>query len=347
MGVQDTKLTLQPTQESPLKDYLEGQEILQEEAREAEKTKIHTLRGGSAGCLMEDGTVIGTSPFTTLARFNGVQFGHSESTLKIFTGGHTNEDTWAKHFDAKGICYLQESEYPLKYQRGEHFCTGRPDFVVGQGEDFEPKYGIENKGVFSFNTAKSVFVGGKPKCGHFIQACHYMYKFGIPWVLIYSSTARHGSGVLKIPPQDMEFKIGLSGGQFYYINPLTKYKVNTRITIKGIEDYYNLILKMHETGDLTQGKLSDTDMFGDRFFWDVNLYDESQLMSRPKDYGFQMKPWLERLRTLTEQPYMLQVRSVKKVRQYQVTENGEVVQWFPTYEEAMIFIDTPLKGFRL
>lgn len=374
------------TKRSAVELYNKGTEKEQKVHQAAEGDKLHTLRGGSVGCVMEDGSVIGASPFRALARFCGIQFPIVGRTFKIFDGGFSNEHTWEQKMTQAGVGYLCESDIPLKYKVGNYYVTGRPDMVVGTYKDmfkymvygpttenFNPEFGIEFKSVASMNTAKKVFLDHTPKDDNLIQAAHYMIKFGIPWVLVYSSTSiqkaydtatwmydKNGKRVMsihndtgdkrlmfeyagEIDPQDAEFKIGLDGDNIYYIDPHTEERVDTLITASGIDKYYELVVKMYETGDLSLGKLSTTDMFGNRIFYDTNLYDEFQLLARPSDYDYDMNRWLDRLRELTQQPYMMQIRKKK----YQITLNGDVLEIFNTYEEAINFINNPTKGWTL
>jgi len=371
---------IKPTKKSPIAEYNKGTKKEQEIHQKAEVNKLNTLRGGSAGCILEDGTVLGTSPFKALARFMGYQFPVDGRTPKIFDNGFSNEWVWEKKFTAGGVDYLCEEDIPLSYEVDGYKITGRPDMVVGTRiEDpeyceFRPEYGIEFKSMVSINTAKKIFEEHKPKDDNFIQSCHYMYKFGIPWVLIYSNNSifenfsymRHmftktGQRIPsvynddgdrtyvyhkdergKIDPQDMEFPIGLEDGQFYYIDPNGE-RINTLVTTKGIDDYYKLIIKMYETKDLSLGKLSNTDMYGNKIFYDTNLYDEMQLIARPKDYDYDLDKWIARIADLVQQPYRMQVRKKK----YQITLEGEVVREFDKYEEAIAFIENPIGGFKL
>jgi hypothetical protein len=146
----------------------------------------------------------------------------------------------------------------------------------------------------------------------------------------------------QIDPQDMEFPIGLENGSFYYIDPNGE-RIDTLVTTKGIDDYYKLIIKMYETKDLSLGKLADTDMFGNKIFYDTNLYDMWQLMARPKDYDYDLDKWIARIADLVQQPYRMQVRQKK----FQLTLEGEVVASFDKYEEAIEFINNPIRGWKL
>lgn len=378
---------ISPTKKSPIEEYNKGTKKEQEIHQEAETSKLHTLRGGSAGCILEDGTILGTSPFQALARFMGYQFPVEGRTHKIFSNGFANEHTWEEKMTAAGVPYLCEEDIPLKYQVGGYNVTGRPDMVVGSymrpvlSEDetrlfqsFKPEYGIEFKSMVSVNTAKKIFEDHKPKDDNFIQSCHYMYKFGIPWVLIYSNNSiftnfeyirnmydKKGNRITsvfdedskrmyiykkdergQIDPQDMEFPIGLEDGRFYYIDPNGE-RIDTLVTTKGIDDYYKLIIKMYETKDLSLAKLSNTDMFGNKIFYDTNLYDLWQLMARPKDYDHDLDKWAERIAMVVKQPYRIQVRQKK----YQITLEGEVINSYDTYEQAIGFIENPIGGFKL
>lgn len=362
--------TIEVTKESPMAQYQRGTDCEQEIHKEAERNRKPTLRGGSVGCLLDDGTAMGCSPLKALARYLGYQFAIPNKTFKIFDGGFANEHTWESKFKVAGTQFRCEEDYPLTYNIGEYVVTGRPDIVVGDYHpEFIPTYGIELKSVASVGTAKKVFEDFKPKDDNFIQACHYMWKFGIPWVLVYSSTSiqkdyefakwfydKSGKRVMSIhnecgdkrqlfelnkdvAPQDIEFKIGLDDGTFYYLHPETGERVNTLVTTQGIENYYKLVIEMIETKDISKGKLSQIDMFGKKIFYDTNAYDEMQLMSDPKACGYDLDVWAAQIKRMTQQPYMLQIRKKK----YQVIKDGEFIIEYDTRREALDYIDDPKK----
>ena len=101
---------IKPTKKSPIAEYNKGTKKEQEIHQEKEKEKLHVLRGGSAGCILKDGTVLGTSPFKALARFMGYQFPVDGRTPKIFANGYMNEWDWEQKFTSAGIDYLCEED---------------------------------------------------------------------------------------------------------------------------------------------------------------------------------------------------------------------------------------------
>ena len=367
-------MNIEHTDLSPIEIYNKGTEVQREVHNKAEREKLKVLRGGSAGCII-DGEVVGTSHYKALARFLGYQFSVPNKSQKIFEGGFGNEFTWENKVRSAGIAFKCESDIPLEYKIGKYKVTGRPDMVLGRydNEVFLPDVGIELKSVASEGTAKKVFIEKKPKDDNFIQACHYMYKFGIPWVLIYSSTSifktyefakwfydKNGKRVMSIHnetgdkrnlfevaeeiiPQDIQFKIGLDNGTFYYLHPDTGDRVYTLVTTEGIDEYYKLIIDMYEENNLNMAKLSRKDMFGNFMYYDPNEYDEYLIMAPPEDYCNKVDLWCDRLGVLINQPYMIRRRS----KRYEVTKGGDVEKIFDTKEEAIEFINNPEGVFRL
>jgi hypothetical protein len=100
---------------------------------------------------------------------------------------------------------------------------------------------------------------------------------------------------------------------------------------------------MYETGDLSLGKLSNTDMYGNKIFYDTNKYDEFQIHFRPEDYDYDLTKWIKRVEEVTAQPYRIRIRSKK----YQVTLDGNVVAEYDNYNQAIDFLNNPVKGWKL
>jgi len=429
-GIKLMSQTIKPTKHSLISLYQRGAKVMEEDHKKREKEKLNTLRIGSAGCILEDGTVLGTSPFQALARFCGYQFEPSNRAKMIFEGGFMVEAMWEEKLTNAGLAYKCEEDIPMSDTTAGYPRTGRPDMVAGNIRDevFEPVFGNEFKSVASVKTAKQVFEDMIPKDEHFIQACGYMKYFKIPWLLLYMSTSihklfeaaknlkledgatftahvknkefdkafkevvkitKHGvkdalgkakilfeknpeysksdtrakeykrvsllkdifddEGTLlalhkltkEIQPQQIEYKIGVEEGKFYYTHPTLGTRHETKVTEQGIDDYYKLIIRMFETGDLSLGKLAQVDMFGSKLFYDRNLYDEFQVMADPADYDYKLGPWLDRLSELVNNPYLIQLRKENGIKKYQVCVRAteERVTSFDTREEAIEFID--------
>jgi hypothetical protein len=347
--------TILPPEGSAIELYNKGVEADIKAGSEAEKLKIHTLRGGSSGCHLGRGEVIGDL-YKAVARYMGYSVPIPRKTQDIFSLGYANEDIWESKFDAGGVIYRADSNYPLKYDINGHPVTGRPDCVVGdmvpaiEGVSacyFDPEFGIEHKVISSCAVAAKMALTGKPKDDNFIQACHYSYKFNLPWTLVYSfygigappyySDAKAlkemtGEGVVR--PFKKEFKIGCDEGNFYYID--TDIRTDTAVTAKGIEEFYELMLDVMASRDLTTVKKSMTDIYGKGLFFDPNAYDELRLTTNMKGTW---EEWLEDLEWMNTRPYVINTRKVNKKPTWNVINTAtDVTTTFKSHSEAYRFM---------
>ena len=200
------------TDQSPIETFNKGRDKIQAERKEYSKGRTHRLKGGSVGCLLPDGKVLGVSLFQSIARYIGLEMPVSKTSLDTFSGGFLSEFDWLEKFKAANMPYKCEGDIPIRDEIAGRPLTGHPDIVPGvyDGETFTPSYGIELKAVLSVGTAAKVFLHQQPKDENFCQSCSYMYRMGVPWVLVYSNNThfktdsfikRDFKGVDKILPQ--------------------------------------------------------------------------------------------------------------------------------------------------
>lgn len=161
-----------------------------------EEAKKGIWRGGTVGCMLEDGRIIGEDPRKAVLRYLGIQMPTTFDKNLMFQAGVFNEDAWTELLKANGTVFKTEEEIPMvrKFTTSDgvqYTITGRPDVVVGEMKDgiFVPTLGVELKLTCSFHTAIKIanFADDRPKSGHIVQAAGYSSFFGIPWVLAYTS----------------------------------------------------------------------------------------------------------------------------------------------------------------
>lgn len=283
--------------------FLLGQNKLIEDHKQQAKAKLHTLRGGSAGCLLDNGTTLGACPNEALGRFMGYE-ANSIDSQGYFDGGIANELIWERN--VKEALKLPESPYndfrceediPVKYNLdGKYDITGRPDLVVGlkDGEKFIPKLGMELKGCYAIRSGAKKLIGLQPDGKHICQAAFYMKVLDIPWTIPYTINVTGDLGWFdkkeygrdKLPLGKVEFPIRYASD-----NNTVEYQdiegrwVRTLITWEGILNFYRLIADMYDTKQVGVTKISDLDAFGQPVKFDYNLYNSFTLMV-PVDQGW-------------------------------------------------------------
>lgn len=184
-----------------VRELLERGQAAQNAAHGAqEEAKRGVLRGGSAGCIGVDGLIYGECHRVALLRLLGVDKEVEFNKHAMFDAGRAAEDSWAAKLEAAGVCFRREEEiqitYPISGFEGR-VATGRPDIVIGEydyakhpepGTDtFEPKFGLELKGVYSAGTAVRVEVEGIPEPKHLAQAGFYSLALNIPYAICYTN----------------------------------------------------------------------------------------------------------------------------------------------------------------
>lgn len=281
--------------QSGIEIFLAGQQKLTEDHTEREQAKLHTLRGGSAGCLLSDGSVLGACPHKTLARFMGYQM-NVELAQNYFDAGVANEFVWERNFVAAlGKDRVRcEEDIPVTYQLGKYKITGRPDLVVGDIADgtWTPSYGYELKSAHTLKSASKKLYGWEVSDDHLCQAGFYAKVLDVPYSILYNV---HLTGEL---PDDLAEKYGqnaLEAGKLEipirWVDDVLHYQlpngkiVKTLITWQGILDFYQAVVEMYETkqvGILRQALVTAT---GNRLYYDPNKYNEF-LLAVPLDRGW-------------------------------------------------------------
>lgn len=259
---------------SPIKieQLLQKAEALEKVAHaEAEAGKVGVLRGGNSGVLTDDGETYGNCARATLLRYLGVDTVPDFRSRFFFAAGYANETRWDELL--KEIWpgrVLREEETPISWTLTdpgtgqEVSVTGRPDFVLTD-DDGKPTVGLELKKVCSSYRAVKVFFSIEASAEHLVQAAHYSWKMGkIPWILSYTSDSSYDApGWIwkakrnwrvplerKIQPGRQHFYCGWQGDVWCFIDPVDGHVVETKITSRGIENYYKYVLEMNASKQL-------------------------------------------------------------------------------------------------
>lgn len=177
---------------STLELFSQGISKLRAKHSEEEAGKLGILRGGSVGCVVGKGQILGTCPKKAYLRMIGIDFDEPTADRSLmFEAGHSNEDIWAASLLASeepGLSLKRESEIPIAWNLDSgRQITGRPDIVLLQNGT--PRKVLELKLISSLWTARDVGIQLKPKVAHLIQAGHYAWKLGVPGELWYTSRA--------------------------------------------------------------------------------------------------------------------------------------------------------------
>ena len=273
--------------------FLLGDKLLRAQHQEQAKTKIHTLRGGSAGCLLADGTTLGGCPHEALARFMGYE---SNSILSqgYFDAGIANEMIWERNAeiavrspDSPYNAFRCEEDIPVVHQLGRYKITGRPDLVYGTfergvGAEFVPMLGTELKAACAISSGAKRLYGLKPDTKHLCQAGFYAKKIGCDWTIPYTINITGDLGFFDKKNYEPEKKLALGKIEFpiewrkdvlYYQKPSGEW-IETLITWQGILDYYQLIVEMYETQQIGLTHISDKEADGSDTTFDFNQYND-------------------------------------------------------------------------
>ncbi len=300
-------LTIPPTDLSAIQLFNKGTEIQTEAHASQEHLKVGTLRGGSSGALV-NGEIYGKCTRASLARYLGYQEPKSPDSYNFFDAGYASEWTWeGKLKESWPGTILLEEEIPISWTvpGTDVKVTGRPDIVLcdrvpvdGYPDLTQPKpvLGIELKAILAINSSVGVALENKPKTDHVIQAAHYSWQLGIPWILAYSWNvkgpvpywAKKRFDVNEITPGKREFKLGWEEGRLFYTDE-TGRRVDTVITATAIEDYYRLIVDMAENKTLYRDH-GNRDVDGSVLPWAHDRYCKfCQIANKSRDYD----EWLD------------------------------------------------------
>jgi hypothetical protein len=321
-----------PTTLTATELYLKGREIEQREHAEAEVHKKGTLRGGSSGCLTDQGEVYGTCHRQALARFKGYQSEIEEISYTWFDAGYANEDAWmqklTKSVEAMGPDFelKAEEECPIKWEvKDGVMVTGRPDIMIF--EKGKPILGLELKVVCAVNSAVNLYCEDKPKINNLIQAAHYSMAHGCPFTLVYSfrnrsrvpgwaerykdklnlsyektfTSAKTGRSFTRreytIEPFTKEFLVGFEDDRVYYIKENGE-RVDTPLTASGIRRYYELIVDMDKEKKL-HTRITSKDLSGKLLPYDPCNY--CPFKDACDDFENDYDSWLDKVRLICEE----------------------------------------------
>lgn len=270
--------------------FLVGEEILREEHRQAGLKKLGVLRGGSAGCLLDDGTTLGGCPHEALGRFLGYELGNTMSQ-GYFDAGIANELVWERNAE-KAVkdpstpynAFKCEEDIPVIHELGKYKITGRPDLVYGNEVDgvFTPMLGTELKAACAISSGAKRLYGLKPDTKHLCQAGFYAKKLGCAWTIPYTINITGDLGFFDKKNYDPEKKLALGKIEFpiewrndvlYYQKPCSEW-VETLITWQGILDYYTLIAEMAETKQTGLTTISEREADGSPTTFDYNQFND-------------------------------------------------------------------------
>lgn len=223
----------------------------QKEHAELEVTKRGILRAGNSGCVGNNGLIYGGCPRLALARFVGGNIPVDFTAQFYFDAGRNAEELLAHKLTQAGVDYLREEQAAIQWEVNGVAVTGRPDFLI-LDDDGKPKSGIELKGVASQYTASMIGVDRKPAVKHLCQAAHYMWQHNVPWTLMYYSLSNYQvSYTKKIMPFRIYFDLSFKNDVLWYRDRTTGKELATVITVQGIKEYYDLIVEMSVTQQLS------------------------------------------------------------------------------------------------
>ena len=309
-------MNIKPTEISVIDVFNEGRKKLNEKHREGDADKVGILRGGNSGCMVGD-IVIGKCHRKSLARLEGIQKPVDEESNNIFDAGYLNEEVWDRNLTIGWDGPIKrEEEIPGEWTTSNGVkVTFRPDAVLGKYEGYDeegdeifvPKVGLEYKVIVSDSSATGKYYEDRPATENLIQAAHYSYKMGIPFILVYAyhsiaavpwwAKKRFAipSHVRKIKPFKLEYKLGWDEGKLFYLTG-DGTRVETNITTEGIDEYYALVADMKSDQDLyTLFKNKEYD--GKDSPFSMCDYCEFQTAcDSTNDY----KTWLDKIRLIVE-----------------------------------------------
>lgn len=278
-----------------------GYAAIKQQDNDREKEKLGILRGGSGGCyIKETGKVYGTCPRKALLRLEGKErtdefedylnfvagFGHEHNLLKLLMKSPevAKVEVWDKQdfFDISDK-KLELHEDSIELAIGNNVISGRPDFVVTnkKGE----RILIEAKATVSEDKAENSTQF--PFLYAVCQAALYQYMLGgVKTYIVYGNYSNYGefkfgktafpkkdrlpnveyrefpTGVYKkIPCAIYEYEISVDkNGKIYIIDERGKI-YETPITVKGILDYYKLVIECR-LSQVLPPKPEDIELYG-------------------------------------------------------------------------------------
>lgn len=279
--------------------FAQGEALLNQDHKDREIAKLHTLRGGSAGCLLSDGTVLGACPHEALARFMGYSL-MKGGMEEYFQGGAVNEAIWEKSLTKLlGPSRIRcEEDIPVTLEVAGYPLTGRPDLVIGKETPdgyFIPEHGFELKATMAVKSGAGKLYGWEPDTKHLCQAGLYAKALKCKWSLIYTVMSsgeldRYGQkdyGKQALCTGKIEFPLEWRDDVLWYTIPNGR-EIKTLITWQGILDYYTSIVEMYTTKKIGWLRLASITATGDQIAWgDPNDYN-SFTLTVSCDRGFDL-----------------------------------------------------------
>ena len=225
----------------------------------------NNYRVGSSGAVCSDGEIRGICPRIALLRRLGIEEPPSLGTQVMWGHGEASEWDWERVLTASGAEFDMQRD--ISWDIDGHTVTGHPDVIVKQDGQ---EYGIELKGVFSYNTAAMVLLDKRPKNENIVQSLCYSLATGLPWYLVYTSPSfwkvpfydKKKTELKSLPPFYQIFTLEWRDDTAWYKHEDGEW-TKTLITKESLRDYYRMLAEMEQTKKLgprpTAGYVDGTD----------------------------------------------------------------------------------------
>lgn len=325
---------------SPIALYLKGMndKVAADTARES--TKLHTLRGGTAGCYIPSmNAFIGSNPREALGRFMGYQLKKTQDSLLLFQSGFASEAWFETNLKYAGVDVRRDEDYPINVPNwaGAFPLSGRPDGVIFK--DNIPQFGIELKCIVSESSASDVMVKHNPKVENLCQAVRYSMATGLPWVLVYTNLAVQGRYPPKIPVGHKEFFISIRNGDVWVEDEIGERK--TILTTQGIKDYDDALVSAFTDRDISILEWGDMNPFGEDTKYDARVYNSWDMMVSP---NLTFDKWEEAAKRASESDYLITYSNkLYIVSKVNGTGDGHGYKTLEEAREQYLLLDTEAK----
>jgi hypothetical protein len=315
---------------SPIGLYLKGMGVKQASDALREGSKLHTLRGGTAGCYIESRRAFfGANPREALGRFMGYQLKKSQESLLLFESGFASEAQFESNVRLSGVDYKRDEDYPILLPNwsGSYPLSGRPDGVLFK--DGKPVMGIELKAIVSESSAQEIMVKRIPKLDNVCQAVRYSMATGLPWVLVYTNLARQGKWGNIVKVGHVEFFISIRNGEVWIEDEIGERK--TILTTQGIKDYDDALVYAFTDRDISILDWGDVGVFGDDTKYDSRTYNNWDMMVNP---NLSFDQWEESAKIASTSNYLINYKSKSPNYCISHVRNPEIEIEFKSLEEA-------------
>jgi hypothetical protein len=334
---------LQSADISPIGLYINGLRAKKQADQERESTKLHVLRGGTAGCYIESmRAFVGANPREALGRFMGYQLKKSQESLLLFESGFASEAQFEVNVKLGGVDYRRDEEYPINVPNwsGDFSLSGRPDGVIFKNG--VPQMGIELKCIVSESSAQEIMVKRIPKLDNVCQAVRYSMATGLPWVLVYTNLARQGKWGNVVKVGHVEFFISIRNGEVWIEDEIGERK--TILTTAGIKDYDDALVYAYTNRDFSILDWGDVGVFGDNTKYDGRTYNNWEMMVNP---NLTFDQWEEAAKVASQSDYLISYKS--KAPNYTITHvtDTDFELEFKTLEDARKALTEILQNVRI